>query len=160
MGEWIREINPEVETSVHVGSFGDDTSCLFDGCDVMVDCLDSISCRMALNEYSVRTGKPLVHGGIAGLTGELCTILPGRTPCLRCMLGDIPDSSVPPASIGSVVMTIGAMESTEVLKLITGREDPSRGKFASFDFSCGRTIQIEFGKDPECPVCGSRQQEP
>ncbi len=160
MGEWIREINPEVETSVHVGSFGDDTSCLFDGCDVMVDCLDSISCRMALNEYSVRTGKPLVHGGIAGLTGELCTILPGRTPCLRCMLGDIPDSSVPPASIGSVVMTIGAMESTEVLKLITGREDPSRGRFSSFDFSCGRTIQIEFGKDPECPVCGSRQQEP
>ena len=124
----------------------------------MVDCLDSVSSRMALNEYAVAKGKPLVHGGISGFDGELCTVVPRETPCLRCILGDMPDSSSVPASIGSVVMTIGAMESTEVLKLVAGRKDASRGRFFSYDFSCGKTVQIDFQRDPDCPVCGRRRR--
>ena len=158
LGEWVRRINPDVQVEAHAGRFGADSGHLFDGCDVMVDCLDSVSSRMALNEYAVAKGKPLVHGGISGFDGELCTVVPRETPCLRCILGDMPDSSSAPASIGSVVMTIGAMESTEVLKLVAGRKDESRGRFFSYDFSCGRTVQIDFQRDPDCPVCGRRRR--
>ena len=156
MAEWIRGINPEVEVEYHVGRFDGSTCDRFDGCDVMVDCLDSISSRQFLNEYSVRTGKPLVHGGISGFTAELCTLVPGSTPCLRCILGDMPDDETPAASVGSVVMFAGSLEATEVLKLVTGRTDESRGTFYSYDLSCGRVTPISFKRDPDCPVCGRK----
>lgn len=156
MAEWIGRINPEVEVEHHVGRFDDSTCSLFDGCDVMVDCLDSISSRLVLNRYSVGTGKPLVHAGISGFTAELCTIVPGTTPCLRCILGEMSDSEGAPASIGSVVMFAGSLEATEVLKLVTGRADASRGTFYSYDLSDGRVTPIAYGRDPDCPVCGRR----
>ena len=159
MAEWIRRINPEVNAEYHIGRFDAGTCGLFDGCDVMVDCLDSISSRLFLNEYSVRTGKPMVHGGISGFTAELCTIVPGTTACLRCILGDMPDAEKPPASIGSVVMFAGSLEATEVLKLVTGRDDESRGTFCSYDLSNGRITPVAFKRDPGCPVCGRRNEE-
>ncbi len=155
MREWILEINPDVEVEAHVGSFDGHSSHVFDGCDVMADCLDSVSARMELNDYSIRKGKPLVHGGVEGFIGEVCTVLPRRTPCLRCMLGGVPDSKTAPASIGSVVMAVGALQSTEILKLVAGREDESRGSFASYDFSCGKVTRIDFERDPLCPACGN-----
>lgn len=157
MAEWIRKINPEVEVEYHVGRFDEDTCSDFDDCDVMVDCLDSISSRQFLNGYCVRVGKPLVHGGIAGFIAEFCTIIPDSTPCLRCILGDMPNAVSPPASIGPVVMFTGSLEATEVLKLVIGRDDASRGTFYSYDLSCGRVTPISFSRDPECPVCGHRE---
>ena len=154
MREWVGSMNPEVDTEAHVGRFTDGSAHVFDGCDVMVDCLDSVSSRMTLNRYAVKTGKPLVHGAIDGFTGQLCTIIPRKTPCLRCMLGDLSDSGKTPASIGSVAMTIGSLESTEVLKLVAGREDASRGRFFSYDFADGRVTPVDFQIDPDCPVCG------
>jgi len=154
MAEWIRSINPDVSVDYYVGRFDAETCGLFDGCDIMVDCLDSISSRQFLNEYSVRTGKPMVHGGISGFTAEMCTVVPGQTPCLRCILGDMPDSAKPPASIGSVVMFAGSLEATEVLKLVAGRPDDSRGTFFSYDLSNGRVTPVRFKRDPACPVCG------
>ena len=159
MAEWIREINPDVEVECHVGRFDPGTCDLFDGCDLMVDCLDSISSRLFLNEYCVERNKPMVHGGISGFIAELCTIIPGVTPCLRCMLGDMPNADAPPASIGSVVMFAGSLEATEALKLIAGRGDDSRGTFYSYDLSCGRATPIAFDRDFDCPVCGRRQSE-
>ena len=152
--QWIKDLNPEVDVEYHIGRFDETTCGIFDECDIMVDCLDSISSRMFLNEYCVRTSKPLVHGGIGGFVGELCTIIPGKTPCLRCIMKDINDQKTPPASIGSIVMSIGSMEATEVIKLITGRGSESVGKFHSINFSSGNEISISFDRDPECPVCG------
>ncbi len=152
--EWISEINPDVEVESHVGRFDETTQHLFDGCDIMVDCLDSISSRMLLNKYCVQTSKPFIHGGIGGFTGEMCTIIPGRTACLRCMMGDLEDQKTPPASIGSIVMSIGSFEATEVLKIITNRGESSFGTFRSIDYITGVQTSIRFDRDPDCPVCG------
>ena len=159
MAEWIRTINPEVEVEYHIGRFDESTCDIFDDCDIMVDCLDSISSRLFLNEYSVRRDKPMVHGGISGFIAEQCTVIPGTTPCLRCILGDMPDAKKPPASIGSIVMFTGSLEATEVLKLVTRRSDESRGTFYSYNLSCGRVTPIVFKRDPDCPVCGCHNKE-
>lgn len=153
LADWIRTVNPGAETIYHVGVFDDDTSCLFDGCDILVDCLDSISGRMTLNRYSVESGKPLVHGGIDGFVGQVTTCIPGRTPCLSCMMGAVPESSKTPASIGAVVSAVGSMEAAEVLKLIAGRCS-SAGTFLSMDLESWRFQTIRFERDPNCPICG------
>jgi len=153
MAEWITDINDEVEVEAHVNAFDETSWSIFDDCDIMVDCLDSISVRKTLNRYCVARDKPLVHGGIDGFEGELCTIIPGRTPCLECMMKDIYDSDSAAASIGSIVMAVGAMQATDVLKLITGRGAELVGSFLSVDFASGRFSSIRFNRDPNCPVC-------
>ena len=155
LSEWVCSLNPDVSIEAHVGSFDEATCDLFDRCDVMVDCLDSIGSRMRLNKYCVGSGKPLVHGGISGFTGQLFTIVPGRTACLHCFMRDLSESSVTPPSIGSVVMSVGSMEATEVLKLLSGRGEGSFGKLVSTDFEAGRTVSMRIERDEGCPVCGT-----
>lgn len=153
LAEWISGIDPTADVEYHVGRFDDSTSRFFDCCDVLVDCLDSISGRMDLNLYSVESGKPLVHGAINGFIGQVAACIPGKTPCLHCMMGSVPESRTTPASIGAVVSTIGSLEAAEALKLITGRTG-SAGMFLSIDFESWHFQTIKFERDPECPVCG------
>lgn len=155
LAEWVRSRDPSIRVEYHVAAFSEETWSVFDGCDVLVDCLDSIGGRMDLNRYSVESGKPLVHGGIDGFIGQLAVVVPGRTPCLCCMMGSVPERSGNPVSIGAVVSAVGSMEAAEVLKLITGR-NRSEGLFLSMDFEHWRFQTIGFQRDPGCPVCAVR----
>ncbi len=155
LAEWMRNIDPDIRVEAHVCRFSAETEGLFAGCDILVDCLDSVAGRMDLNRYAVGSGKPLVHGGIDGFIGEVAVCIPGRTPCLRCMMGDLRDSGRTPASIGAVVSTVGSMEAAEVLKLITGRVG-AEGTFLSMDLEAWRFRTVRFERDPDCPVCGRR----
>ncbi len=155
LAEWVRSRDPSVDAEFHAVAFSRETQGLLDDCDVLVDCLDSISGRMELNRYAVESGKPLVHGGIDGFIGQLAVCIPGRTPCLFCMMGSVPDQKAAPVSIGAVVSTVGSMEAAEVLKLITGREETA-GSFLSMDLESWRFQRIAFERDPACPVCRSR----
>ncbi|MDO5853012.1 MAG: HesA/MoeB/ThiF family protein [Thermoplasmata archaeon] len=154
LADWIRLQSPGAEVDVHVCRFDDSTSHFYDGCDVLVDCLDSIRSRMDLNRYSVATGKPLVHGGINGYTGEIAVCVPGRTPCLRCMMGDVPESDRPPASVGAIVAMVGSMEAAEVLKIVSGIGSSADSPFLYIDMGGWRFTPVRFEKDPDCPVCG------
>ncbi|MDO5862118.1 MAG: HesA/MoeB/ThiF family protein [Thermoplasmata archaeon] len=154
LAEWIRLQSPGAEVQHHVCRFDDSTSRLYDGCDVLVDCLDSIRSRMDLNRYSVKTGKPLVHGGINAYTGEIAVSIPGRTPCLRCMMGEVPESERPPASVGAIVAMVGSMEAAEVLKIISGIGTGAEAPFLYIDMRDWRFSPIRFERDPDCPVCG------
>ena len=153
MAEWIHKLNPDVDVVAKRSRFDEITWDFYDDCDVIVDCLDSIRYRLLVNKYCVEKGKPLVHGGISGFTGQLMTMIPGRTPCLNCILGSVPESSTPPASLGAIVMTIGSLEASEVLKLLIGRENDSAGIFNSFNFYSVRHTPISFERDPNCPIC-------
>ena len=153
LAEWILGLYSKADVEYHVSRFGEDTWSVFDDCDILVDCLDSIEGRMILNRYAVEKGKPLVHGGVHAFIGEITVIIPGRTPCLKCMMGDIPEPERPLPSIGSVVTTIGSMEATEVLKLILDRSSRTEGTFLSIDFEDWRVTPVHFKTDPGCPVC-------
>ena len=157
--EWIADLNKDVEVEYHVGRFSEETSHIFDECDVIVDCLDSLKDRMLVNSYCVKTGKPFVHGAIDGFIAEIAVIRPGVTPCLRCMMGDCNYGGRTPASIGSVVMSTASMEATEVLKLLIGRSGRTEGLFISFDYLNWNHTKINFSKDPDCPVCGVGKQK-
>lgn len=156
LAEWMGSLDPEADVEFHVCRFDRGTMSIMADCDVLVECLDSIEGRLEANRCAVELGKPMVHGGIDGFLGEVATIMPGRTPCLYCMMGPMSNSGRTPASIGSVVSTIGSMEATEALKLITGRCD-STGTFLSMDFEKWRFQSVRFDRDPDCPVCGGRR---
>lgn len=67
----VAAINPAVEFAAHVASFADLDGALLRRCSVVFDCLDSIAARRALAGRCAEAGVVLVHGAIAGWSGQV-----------------------------------------------------------------------------------------
>lgn len=147
MKKWILSVNPSVNVSTFDRRLSEDNlENVFQDCDILVDCLDSIRIRKALSRYAVRSGKPLVHAGVTGYTGQLTVVVPGKTPDLEQIYGtvcDAPSKSVPP-SIGSMVSTLASLEATQVIQMITGIGAPFIGRMLMLDLNCGTVDIIEL----------------
>ncbi len=64
---------------------------------IMIDCLDNFPGRYVLNEYAVQSGIPLVHAGVYALSGQITFIQPPKTPCLACIVPEIPPAPSGPS---------------------------------------------------------------
>lgn len=110
---------------------------LFAGAAVVVDALDSLGARFDLQDAATELGVPMVHGAIAGLSGQVTTVFPGD-PGLECLYG-----SRDSAARTGVEMLVGnpsatppmvaAFEAQEVLKILTGVGQPLRRKLLILD---------------------------
>ena len=151
LAEWVFDLNPSVKVDVMVSDF---RSCDLD-CDVVVDCLDSISARLELSDLCFSRDIPLVHAAVGPREGQLATCVPGRTACLRCMLALCRDASGNTPAIGAVVSTIAAMEAWEAIRLIIGEEPASLGHLVTVDMDSFFTDRIRILPEPSCRFCGT-----
>ena len=151
--EWILALNPAADVEAICDPVTADNGDMFAGCDVIVDCLDSFEARMALNDHSQKLGIPLVHAGISGLNGQIYVSIPGRTPCLRCVLGTARDPEGPVPSVGAAVATLAGMEALEVLKVITGLGSACEGALVTVDLVTMSVERTGFEADDGCPSC-------
>lgn len=127
--------------------------------DIVVDGSDNFPTRYLVNDACVLARKPLVSGAVFRFDGQATTIVPYETPCYRCLFETPPPPGMVPSCqeagiLGSVVGVIGAIQATEVLKLILGKGNGLKGKLLLFD-----AIEMDFRKvrvrrNPQCPVCG------
>ena len=128
---------------------------VFEGCDVVLDCLDSISSRRELNRWCVSNRKILVHAGISGMQGQLTVVVPGRTPCLECLYGRVKEADGPTPSMGAAVMHFGSAEALQAIMVLTGVGDPLIGRMLTSDLSVPSYEVLDVCSDPGCPVCGN-----
>jgi molybdopterin/thiamine biosynthesis adenylyltransferase len=122
-------------------------------CDLIVDAMDNFPTRYLLNRTALRKGIPFIHGAVRGLFGQATTVLPGKTPCLRCIFPGTPLPEVFPI-IGATCGVIGSVEATEVIKLITGRGEPLAGRLFIWDGLAVSADSLAVERDPVCPDCG------
>ena len=151
--EGILALNPAADVEAICEPVTADNGDMFAGCDVIVDCLDSFEARMALNDHSQKLGIPLAHAGISGLNGQIYVSIPGRTPCLRCVLGTARDPEGPVPSVGAAVATLAGMEALEVLKVITGLGSACEGALVTVDLVTMSVERTGFEADDGCPSC-------
>ena len=123
------------------------------GCDLIVDAMDNFPTRYLLNRTAVEKGIPFIHGAVRGFFGQATTVIPGKTPCLRCFFPGSPPQEVFPI-IGATCGVIGAIEATEAIKLLTGQGEPLAGRLFLWDGLAGGADSITVERDPSCPVCG------
>lgn len=120
--------------------------------DIIIDALDNWETRFILNKLCVKQRKPFVHAGIYGWYGQITTILPGKTPCLSCIISKpISRKTVP--VIGVTPGVIGILEASEVIKYILGVGSLLTGKLLVIDLQHNEFRIIEIKKNPQCPVC-------
>lgn len=120
---------------------------LLEGCQVALDCLDSIPARRTLQHACARAGVPLVHGAIGGWLGQVCVILPGE----RLLDQIYPDASAEHGEEyeqGALAFTAGmtaAAQAAEAVKLLLGK--PSlRGELLVLDLLNGSFERLRLAK--------------
>ena len=162
----LRQINSLVEIEEHVLDVNAETvEDLIAGADVVLDGADNFEVRYLVNEACVKQGIPWVYGGVLGTYGLTAPIVPGETPCLRCLLGPMPAPGAVPTCetagvLGAVVATIAAFEATEGLKLLLERGDEVLRSLAMVDVWKGDMERVETYKGTtSCPVCDEGQYE-
>lgn len=122
--------------------------------DIAVDALDNFETRYVLNEFCVQSKVPLIHAAVEGFHGQITTIIPGKTPCLKCLFPNPPRKIKFPI-IGVTAGFFGILEANEVLKLITEYGDNLIGKLFVYDLSRNEGEWIDIKPNTSCTVCSA-----
>ena len=156
----LKKLNPDCTIEALAVSVNDYTALeVVEGCDVVIDALDSVNARYALNKACVKFGIPFVTGAAVGVSGQAFTILPKQTACYFCMFPDLNEDTMPTCSIEgvhpSILSIVGGIEVAESVKILLGKK-PSLSErilhidLENLDFNSTRTFKAE-----ECPICGT-----
>ena len=153
----LKALNPEIEIEA-VGERITESNIhgLLKGVDVVVDGQDNFKTRFIINKACVEESKPFVYGAVYGFEGRLMTIIPGKTPCLRCLIPRDPEEPSKVPTIGSLPGLVGSLEALEAIKLITGVGKPFTNKLLIIDGAETAFYIIDVKRDPKCPVCGGK----
>jgi adenylyltransferase/sulfurtransferase len=152
-GERLSGINPEIKIEPISEKIGPGPDALIGGCDIIIDCLDNIETRYHINDYSIRTGTPIVHGGINGYAGQISFISPPETACLRCIFPEILSGNGPIPVIGAAAGIIGSMQAMEAIKYLTGSGDLLKNRLLIIDGYSWEMSDLQLDRDPSCKAC-------
>jgi adenylyltransferase/sulfurtransferase len=127
--------------------------------DVVVDGSDNFPTRYLVNDACVMSKKPLVSGAILRFEGQVTTIVPDEGPCYRCLFEEPPPAGLVPSCqeagvLGVLPGVIGALQATEVLKLILGKGSPLKGYLLRYDALNTNFRKVRIPKNSDCPMCG------
>jgi adenylyltransferase/sulfurtransferase len=156
----ILEINPYVNVIVHQERLDSDNAMqIFADYDLIVDGTDNFATRYLVNDACVLLGKPYVWGSIYRFDGQASVFWADYGPCYRCLYPEPPPPGMVPSCaeggvLGVLCASIGSIQVTEAIKLITGIGEPLAGRLMIYDALEMTYRSVKVRKDPECPVCG------
>ena len=127
--------------------------------DLIVDGTDNFATRYLVNDACVLLNKPYVWGSIYRFDGQASVFWAEYGPCYRCLYPEPPPPGMVPSCaeggvLGVLCASIGSIQVTEAIKVITGIGDPLVGRLMIYDALEMSYRSVKVRKDPECPVCG------
>jgi len=129
---------------------------LLDGSDVVVDATDDAATKFLLNDACVIAGRTLVHAGVIGFRGQLFTIVPRQSACLRCLFPEAPSEQESATCrdagiLGPVAALLGVLQARQALAALAG--EPTAGRLVTVDARSLAIREIELASDPRCTLC-------
>ncbi len=127
---------------------------LIEGADVLLDGTDDAATRFLANDEAVRRRIPLVHGAVLGWTGQLLTIIPGRSACLRCLFEGPPAAGPTCAEAGVLAPlcgVVGAAMARAAMQVLLGA--PEAGVLHRWDALRAVERPLSIPRDRDCAVC-------
>ncbi len=128
--------------------------------DLILDGTDNFATRFVLNDLAHREGVPFIYGGAVGASGTAMVILPGETPCLRCLLPQAPatgegDTCETVGVLAPAVQMVAAFQAGQALKILTGhRDEVARGIYIIDVWSDDYGLRMQQMRSlPDCVTC-------
>ena len=160
-GQALRRMNPELTVEAIEATVDERNALdLLARFDVIVDGTDSFRARYLLSDAAYLLGKPLVHGSIFRVEGQVTVFKPGHG-CYRCLYPEPP----PPGAIetsedvgifAALPGIIGTIEAAETIKLVTGAGDALVNRVLLHDSLAMTFREIRYERNRACPICGDR----
>lgn len=157
--ERLNKINPDTEVIPYkLRLTSENILDIIKNYDIIVDGSDNFPTRYLVNDACVLLKKPLSHGGIFRFEGQAITIIPGESPCYRCLFASPPPPGLVPSCqeagiLGAVAGVIGTIQANEVLKYILGTGGLLVGRLLVFNALESSFRQVKVPRDPRCPAC-------
>jgi molybdopterin/thiamine biosynthesis adenylyltransferase len=156
----LRAFRPDLAVDVYAFLLTAENACpLFRRYDAVVDASDNFPTKFLCNDAAVATRRPLVHAGVMRFGGQMLPVVPGETPCLRCLIPEIPPRRDSPGAarvgvLGAAAGIVGAWQALEAVKLLAGIARPAGGRLLVVDALSGEASFRSVPRDPDCPACG------
>jgi adenylyltransferase/sulfurtransferase len=164
----LARVNAEVVVEPIVADIGPrNVRGLLEGIDLVLDGFDSFESRYLLNDACVEKGLPWVYGACLGSTGLAALIVPGKTPCLRCLMPEPPEPGTSPTCdtagiLGPAAHLAASMQVGRALRWLATGEVPAAAELVYADVWEGRFTRAALPYRPEesrCPCCVERRFE-
>jgi molybdopterin/thiamine biosynthesis adenylyltransferase len=152
----LRELNPRLEIMAVPENINESNAAgLVTEADLVVDCAPLFEERYLMNREAVRQGKPMIECAVYELEAHITAIIPGQTPCLRCLYPE-------PSPLwqrrfpvfGAVAGAAGCLAAIEVVKLAAGFGAPLAGQLLTCDLRDMSFRKHRIWRNPLCPECG------
>ena len=158
--ERLQKINPTAKIeAIPISVTGYNAESLVDGADIVIDALDSVEARYALNDACIKHKLPFIYAGALGMLGSVCTILPGESACLRCIFPKLEEDDMPTCSTEgvhpSILYLVAGTQVSEAVKLITGQRPSLVNKLLYIDLNDLTMEKVQMLRQEACPSCGS-----
>src|SRR5689334_14611716 len=156
----IREINPLIDVRLHETRLDTDNVMeIFSQYDLIVDGTDNFATRYLVNDACVLLNKPYVWGSIYRFDGQASVFWSEHGPCYRCLYPEPPPPGMVPSCaeggvLGVLCASIGSIQVTEAIKVLTGVGEPLVGRLMVYDALEMTYRAVKIRKDPECAICG------
>lgn len=155
--ETLRRICPQTELVVYAENVSAETAeDWVNQVDLVCDTTPTFVERLILNRECIKQSKPIVHCGMNDWDGQLTVVIPGRTPCVECLVPAPPDWWDPYGFgvLGATSGALGCLAATEAIKLLTGCGTSLAGSILSFDLEDMTFTKVRPQRRVDCPACG------
>ena len=158
--ERLQKINPAAKIdAIPISVTRYNAEGLVEGADIIIDALDSVEARYALNDACIKHKLPFIYAGALGMLGSVCTILPGESACLRCIFPKLEEDDMPTCSTEgvhpSILYLVAGTQVSEAVKLITGQRPSLVNKLLYIDLNDLTMEKVQMLRQEACPSCGS-----
>ena len=157
--EKLEKQNPQIKVTAFSDAFTEENGReLLKGADVVLDCVDSVKTRMAVNKICLLLRIPLVEGGIYGFYGYVTSVFQ-NSPCLECMgyTKEMEQKETP--SLGASAGVVGSLQAVEALKILLGKGEPFYGRLFQYDGLDGSFDEIKVEKKKDCSLHKAAEME-
>ena len=162
----LTEVNSEIDIDAIVTDINNSNiESLIKDVDLVLDGTDNFQVRYLVNDACVKLNKTWIYGAAVSSYGTSMTIIPGETPCLRCIFEEMPSAGSSPTCdtagvIQPIISTISSIQVSEALKLLVGKNDKLHQSLIQVDVWENDWRKIKLSEpNADCITCGKKEFE-
>ena len=159
--ENLRKVNGSVDVEAHIADLNvSNAEELIKGADIVLDGTDNLQTRFLLNDVCMKHRIPWIYAGAVGTTGMVMPIVPGRTPCFRCLIPALPGPGLlqtceTAGILNTVPSLVVSVQCTLAFQILTRAFHPGDGTTPLIQIDAWRHTldRITVERRPDCPCC-------
>lgn len=153
-GKRLISLNPNLKAKIVAKELKEsDMAPVLESCHFVLDCFDRNADRLAVNRVCIKLGIPAAHGFAQDFSGEVFTVIPGKSACLACAMDEnFPELDITPV-MGVTTGLVGTAMAAAAILNLTQLGDPAIGERTIYDLAFSEVLKIPVKKSISCPTC-------